>query len=1602
MLWKWSGQLPFVRDPPEIIKELFKDRHFMESICAYNMMFFMTSFGANAGDSVNNGSGPYVFKVEGKISHLMGSLCPPPGQLQSELQETIYVSASVTIATGDPIPVTTPIAAGVSTTAGASGSASEAFDAPLRKSLRKKSIAKKRTLPSPSKPMSDALPFDEDEPEAAFKRYLRQASDDDEPAEPVSLALGSDITTWELIPTEFGRGKVHVISRADGIVKRFSTLRELMYWAERADLMVLYGLVLAKYKTKRAIARDIMHMFVDKKYPLTPETLQRMLNHGLEIDRDPFGLMSQMIVYDGFSCHLALLGIMGGLVLFTDFLKVCRALTMPAWVLNCPAFKLEEIVMAMMTCLKSSGVHYQCFTVKCGLLWDLRCATKWFQADYLPFSTLLVHQRFNKAKQRGFKDDHEGYHAVPPLYIGTFIPPKPDLVFTDDPTDSKSIANVFNVKSITHKPSKDMSKTYRPDAPIFEDWISDFKDKTEIEVMLKKPQHIGCRNQNGNQQQALKDKGVIDSGCSRHMTGNISFLSEFKEINGGYVAFGRNPKGGKISGKGKINTCKLDFDDVYFVKELKFNLFSVSQMCDKKNIVLFINTGCVILSSDHKLPDENHVLLRVTRENNMYNVDLKNVVPLEDPLRKFDGKADEGFSVRYSINCKAFRVFNSRTRIVQETLHTKFLENKPNVAGIGPKWLFNIETLTMCMNYQPVVAGNQPNENVGIKETLDAADDVADAAFDVKENENDAHVFANESDKTANQKHDEKAKRNDKGKSLVDSLTGVRDLRAKFEEFSFNSSNRVNVVSAPVNDVGPNSTNNSNSFNTASPSVNAVRPNFEISRKSLFVDPSKYPDDPDMPELEDIVYSDDEEMFHGFKDPDYPDEVYKVVKALYGLHQAPRAWYETLANYLLENGFQRGKIDQTLFIKKKKGDILLVQVSVDYIIFGSTNMDDKFQISSIGELTFFLGLQVKQKDKGIIISQDKYVAEILRKSGFTDVKSASTPIETEKPLLKDPDVKRIFRYLKGKPHLGLWYPRDSPFNLVAYSDSDYAGANLYRKSTTGGCQFLVNAARHFISVVSYELMLFGLLKVAAVNLMMLVKKVNDDVQLCVLIDGKKVVVSEAIIRRDFYLDDTDGVECLPNVEFFKELARIGYEKPPPRLTFYKAIVRNVDSPSKFLMYPRFLQVVMDHQVDDMTTHNTRYTSPALTHKVFSYMRRVGKGFSGVKTPLFDYMMVQPQPQAEEDVEIPIAPAPPSTTSDPLLPDLQDPTPTPHAAPPQYQTLTPHDSPPQDQPTTPYESFMPLLTTLMEKCATLSQKVAELENDKHSQALEILQLKKRVKKLERKKKSKSSALKRLRRVGTTQRVESSTDTVLDVETDEEVVAMDAESQRRLNQEDVSAAEPTIFDDEDVTMMLAQTLIKPKAEKARILDEQIAQNLHDKEYDDKEENIDWSDVAKQVQERHLDSIRKYQNLKKKPVSIAQVRKNMIIYLKNMAGYKMEFFRGMTYDNVRPIFNREYKKVQTLFKPDKDVQETKKKRVDDETLLQESFKKLRAAEVSGSESTQEIPSNDPKVSKHVGNFEEGNEMARDLAKDNAVQDLRKMHKGITAAGSTLLQLV
>ncbi|GJS29787.1 putative ribonuclease H-like domain-containing protein [Tanacetum coccineum] len=898
----------------------------------------------------------------------------------------------------------------------------------------------------------------------------------------------------------------------------------------------------------------------------------------------------------------------------------------------------------------------------------------------------------------------------------------------------------------------------------------------------------------GNLQHALKDQGIVDIGCSRHMTG-------------------------------KIRTEELDFDDVYFVKELKFNLFSVSQICDKKNSVLFTEIKCVILSPDFKLLDENQVWLKVPRQNNMYSFDLKNVVPSEgltclfvkatldesnlwhrrlghinfktmnklmrgnlvrglpskifendhscvacqkrkqhkascktklvssisqplqllhmdlfgltfvkslnkkmyclvvtndfsrfswvfflaskdetseilktfitgienqinhrvkiikcdngtefknsemnqlckmkgikrefsvartsqqngvaerknrtlieaartmladsllpttfwaeavntaccvhnrvlvtkphnktpyelligrppnldfmrpfgcpvtilntlDHLGKFEGKADEGFLVGYSVNSKAFRVFNTRIRKVEENLHIKFLENKSNVAGSGPEWLFDIDSLTKSMNYEPVIVGNQTNNDACIKTDVYSGQAGKEKAPDHK------YILlpfmpANSSLSSSTQSSDNKD---------ADEIPGKGDEGISKGSGADNQE-RTDSSTQDVNTAGPSINTASININTGSLNINTVSSNDQSMPSSeetaIFAD--VYDDrevgaeaDTNNLELSIVVWTlldlpnskraiRTKWIFRNKKDErvivvrkkarlvaqgytqqegiDF-DEVFAPVARieairiflayasfmgfivyqmdvksafLYGTIEEDLAWYATLSTYLLENGFRRGTIDKTLFIKRDKGDILLVQVYVDDIIFGSTKkslcvefeqmMHKRFQMSSIGELTLFLGLQVKQKDDGIFISQDKHVANILKKFDFSSVKTASTPMEPNKALIKDaeaedvdvhlyrsingslmyltasrPDimfavcacarfqvtpkalhlhaVKKIFRYLKGQPKLGLWYPKDSPFNLEAFLDSDYAGASLDMKSTTGGCQFL--------------------------------------------------------------------------------------------------------------------------------------------------------------------------------------------------------------------------------------------------------------------------------------------------------------------------------------------------------------------------------------------------------------------------------------------------------------------------------------------------------------------------------------------------------------------
>nr|GEU94172.1 hypothetical protein [Tanacetum cinerariifolium] len=262
---------------------------------------------------------------------------------------------------------------------------------------------------------------------------------------------------------------------------------------------------------------------------------------------------------------------------------------------------------------------------------------------------------------------------------------------------------------------------------------------------------------------------------------------------------------------------------------------------------------------------------------------------------------------------------------------------------------------------------------------------------------------------------------------------------------------------------------------------------------------------------------------------------------------------------------------------------------------------------------------------------------------------------------------------------------------------------------------------------------------------------------------------------------------------------------------------------------------------------------------------------------------------EDDNEVPDAPSPPTpaTTSPPQrarIPSL-----------PQAQPTQP-SSPPQQQPSKTAsisESSMTLLNILMLICATLTQKVANLEQDKIAQALKITKLKQRVRKLEKKRKFKSRMHPNRGR-GIDE---------LDVNEDVTLVDVDVDTQGRMTEDvtvvkDINAieSEPTVFDDEEVTMSMAQTLIKMKAEKAKILDKHMEKRL----------NI----VAEQMQEKHLDNVKKYQSLKRKPISVAQAKKNMIVYLKNMAGYKIQHFKGMTYDqNMLQIVPMAKFKVESL---------------------------------------------------------------------------------------------
>ncbi|GKA79336.1 retrovirus-related pol polyprotein from transposon TNT 1-94 [Tanacetum coccineum] len=249
----------------------------------------------------------------------------------------------------------------------------------------------------------------------------------------------------------------------------------------------------------------------------------------------------------------------------------------------------------------------------------------------------------------------------------------------------------------------------------------------------------------------------------------------------------------------------------------------------------------------------------------------------------------------------------------------------------------------------------------------------------------------------------------------------------------------------------------------------------------------------------------------GFIDFEKPNHVYKLKKALYSLKQEPKAWYDRLKAFLIKHEYKIGMVDNTLFTKKKSSNLIIVQIYVDEIIFGSTCQDicdefakimhDEFEISMMGELNFFLRLQIKQIEDGIFFNQSKYMKEMLKKFSLEEYKPMKTLMSFDTKLTKDeecesvdstkyrgmigsllylttsrPDimfsvclcarfqeapktsyleaVKRIFQYIKGTKDLGLWYPKGTDIETVVYANSDHAGDYVDRKSTSGICTFM--------------------------------------------------------------------------------------------------------------------------------------------------------------------------------------------------------------------------------------------------------------------------------------------------------------------------------------------------------------------------------------------------------------------------------------------------------------------------------------------------------------------------------------------------------------------
>nr|GEV07450.1 retrovirus-related Pol polyprotein from transposon TNT 1-94 [Tanacetum cinerariifolium] len=742
-----------------------------------------------------------------------------------------------------------------------------------------------------------------------------------------------------------------------------------------------------------------------------------------------------------------------------------------------------------------------------------------------------------------------GYHVVPPPITGTFMPSKPNLVFHTAPIAVETDHSAFTVQLSPSKPAQDLSHTTRPLAPIIEDWVSDSEDESEPNdpqsvpsfvqsfEQVKTPRHsvqpvkapildatpkptspksngsgkrknrktcFVCRSvdhlikdcdyhvkkkaqptprnyahrvltqskpvsiiavrpisndvlkimgtcpiyltlkssmvdmlplevtprvQNGiaerknrtlieaartmlvdsllpilfwaegHPQKVQDDQGYVDSRCSRHMTGNMSYLSDFKECDEGYVAFGGGANGSRITGKGTLKIATKN-ETVGILKKF---ITEIENLVDKK-----VKNRALVVKPHNKTPYElfrgKTYALSLMRPFGCH-VTILNTL---DHLGKFDGKADEGYFVGCFINSKAFRVYNIKTKRVEENLHIEFLENKPIVAGAGPEWLFDNYMLTKSMNYVPVIACTNSDDFAGTKIVL-------------------VQVNLTWRQSDAENKHDE----------VLD-----KESRASY---------KLNFAFENLNTEYPNDLKMPGLETIATYDDFEEETDFTNLESSILVSPTpttrthmNHPLNQSA-----FLYGRIEEEVYvcqplGFEDHDHPDRVYKVVKAHYILHQALRA------------------------------------------------------------------------------CQDKYVTEVLRKFNFLDVKSASTPVDMEKTLVKDADGDDVDVHLYGSMIGSLMYIVASKLDII-----DYARASLDRKSTTGGCQFLRSrliswqCKKQTMVATSTTEAKYVAVASSCGEATTKVKTINREEQIQALVDKKKVIIIKTSVRSDPHLEDTE-------------------------------------------------------------------------------------------------------------------------------------------------------------------------------------------------------------------------------------------------------------------------------------------------------------------------------------------------------------------------------------------------------------------------------------------------------------------------------------------------